>query len=753
MRTDPFTISVRGCREIAIRFFKAETKSCVLHLWRQCVKIFLQRMGNYSLSQIDFGQPEAEHDALAIQRSFYEAEGWKTVSSSYAVPFVVGRKGSGKSAIAARLEFLARQGPGRCFLRIVPANFRHVEVRDLLACLVNKNTSWQYIYRKVWEGIILGQIVRHLRGCGGIHNLHRFSPEVVKEIERFESQCGFYVAALGDALSEVITKYVRTASKKTDALSQVELRKMLEPYSWASLVHALEREFTAQFHSGTGMIIAIDGLDEHWDTSDPSMYFLAELLAVTKNFTATFGAPLRFVVCLRDNIFRALVDTKSIEYDKIESLIINLEWNSRSLFEMIARRVAPFKKIESAAAELRDLLPRTVQDVAIEEHLARHILQRPRDYINFFRMLQKECGNEPRAGEGHIHDTLDKYCANRLMDLENEFGFTYPGISKLITALHALPDTFTKEELLEKLQSLCLTPSFRGDAAGLVLNYGQPIVLARILVSIGVVGIYDPAIHALRFVHEFSESRVSALWESATKLGVHPVYCYKRSKPKPSVENELRRTELPAILTHPPDYLAEKDALEADVERYDVLMERKRDDLLAALAAIDKGQPHFRRYELWVKETISTCFVGDLLNAEDQISTASGGKKFEIIFDIIGEEPPWPEIKEKYRTHRLLVECKNTDEPTDADFSKLDRDMQALDVCVAFMAYRGSLRESTGKVLTYQRSTYINSKKERVIVALSDGFFRQCLDKNTPEKTRKNLNALWRDHVQRWLAT
>jgi hypothetical protein len=138
------------------------------------------------LSEIDFGQPEAEHDSAAIENSFYEAENWKTISSSRGMPFVVGRKGSGKSAIAARLEIIARQPGNLCFLRFVPADFRHVEIRDLLASLVSKSTSWQYLYRKVWEGIILGQLVRHFSECVQIHNAHAVSSELTSEIERFE---------------------------------------------------------------------------------------------------------------------------------------------------------------------------------------------------------------------------------------------------------------------------------------------------------------------------------------------------------------------------------------------------------------------------------------------------------------------------------------------------------------------------------------------------------------------------------------
>lgn len=604
----------------------------------------------------------------------------------------------------------------------------------------------------VWEGILVGQIVNHISTCKGHHVPVRLSPDVQKELERFQTQCGFYVTSVGEALSEVITKYVRDASKKTDALSQVELRKMLEPYSWTPFIHALANAFTRLSPDRTDMFVAIDGLDEHWDTSAPSLYFLAELLAVAKNLNAIFGRSVRFLVCLRDSIFRALVDTKSIEYDKLESLILNLEWNARSLFELIARRVAPQKRVESALGELRSLLPESIDDFSVEDYLARHILQRPRDYVNFFRMLQAGAGREPRAGEGHVHDALSRYCANRLMDLENEFGFTYPGISKLIAALHGLSEIFDKAQLLDQLAVLCKQPSFRSEAPGLMLNYGQPLVLARILLSIGAKGTYDPTTHSIRFVHEFSESRVTGLWEAAEAFSIHPVYCYRKPKPKSApLGKEPTREEPPAILTHPPDYLAEKNSPRADLEHFDVKMERRSQDLLASLQAIEQGQQHYRRYELWVKDTITLCFVGDLLNGEEQITTSGGTKRFELIFDIIGDEPPWTEIKQKFRTHRLLVECKNTDEPTDADFVKLDRDMQALDLGVAFMAYRGQRRESTGKILERQRSVFVGSNRSRIVVTVSDAFLKQCLEKTDPEKCRKNFNALWRDHVHRWL--
>jgi len=59
-----------------------------------------------------------------------------------------------------------------------------------------------------------------------------------------------------------------------------------------------------------------------------------------------------------------------------------------------------------------------------------------------------------------VRDTLAKYCANRLIDLEND-SVHLSGISSCIAELHALPDLFSKEILIDALKVLILTPSFR----------------------------------------------------------------------------------------------------------------------------------------------------------------------------------------------------------------------------------------------------------------------------------------------------
>jgi hypothetical protein len=346
--------------------------------------------------------------------------------------------------------------------------------------------------------------------------------------------------------------------------------------------------------------------------------------------------------------------------------------------------------------------------------------------------------------------TLSQYSSNRLTDLENEFGFTYPGIAKCVSSFSELSGLLTKEEILSHLKCLVSEEWFRAEAPELIRNYGNPLVLARILLSVGVIGCYRKSSNSIRFVHEFSESRVATLWDNTEQFSIHPIYQSRSSEILQQSRVGQKDADSPQIETHPADYLPAKDAL-GDLEPIAKRNARMRLDLTAELKSINTGQQHFRRWENWVKSTLELSFSGDLIFSEEQITIPGGSKRFEMMFDIYGQEPPWEEIKGKYRTHRILVECKNTEVPTDDDFSKLMRDMESLDLNVAVLAYRETKREPSLKVLEHQRSRYQNSKKEKVIIAMTQGFLSQCLTKKTTKKCRKNFGVLWRDHIQRWL--
>jgi hypothetical protein len=281
---------------------------------------------------------------------------------------------------------------------------------------------------------------------------------------------------------------------------------------WAELVKKLEEEFAESGGRHWKQItVCIDGLDEHWDCTPPSLHFLAQLLQVAKSMSVSMPHCLRFVICLRDNIFRALVETGSIEYDKLEASICYLYWDHRSLFEMVAKRAFSGEDGRAAANRLRGLLPATVDGVDIEEYLGWHILSRPRDYINFFSMLRDKCASGGRVAEACVREVVGNYCAYRLMDLENEFAHTYPGIGTIVENLQDLPAVCEKQVLMDRLEEMCASSKVRRAAPSFMMHHGKPMEVARILMSVGVIGFFDEKERVLKFVHEFSEGRLGAL--------------------------------------------------------------------------------------------------------------------------------------------------------------------------------------------------------------------------------------------------
>jgi hypothetical protein len=693
--------------------------------------------------EINFGRPEAEFDKEAINNAFFETEIWEKINRDhYSMPLIIGRKGAGKSAIALKLVINSEENKN--YICLIPRDFRHVELRQLLSELISSDVTWQYIYRKVWEGIIVGQLINHLMSEKNLY--YDIPNDLMVELTNFQEKCPFYIKDIGDSLGDVLTNYILKYKHRKDTLDLRDLRKNIEPYDWKKLIQIINDYF--DIHNKKMKInFIIDGLDEYWDTSKPSLFFLSQLLLVAKDYHYQLKNAVRFVICLRDNIFRTLVDTKCIEYDKLESTINYLKWDGISLFSLISKRAYPEFDIKESTAEFKKCLPEEIEEINIVDYLSRYIINRPRDYINFFLLLQQRSSKVASISEIHIFETLDIYSSNRVNDFENEFGLTYPGIRFIIEGLKVLINIFSKEELLSTLEKIITNISKSNKAPELILHYGIPTSLALVLISVGVLGVYNESDGVTHFIHEFSESRVKNIFEKTKFFGVHPVYSFELTEGSKRA-NSIGKVVIPIL--EPDEYTPSMD-YNKDLNLISEKTQKEKLKIIANFNAIKKGQEHYQKFEKWVKAALQICLLGDIASPEEQISSSNISKRFELIFDIKSKESFWEEIKGKYQSHRLYVECKNTTNPTDADIGKLVRDLKSLNLSVGFLVYRDEKKEPSKDVLDIIRRYYSNENRKIIILAITDNFLINVLRKNSLEKSRNQFNVLWRNHLERYL--
>lgn len=685
-----------------------------------------------NIKEIDFGEAEAEYDSEALSFAFFKSTQYEQIHSNDRLPIVIGRKGAGKSALVTRIGIDSISNPNQYHIKLIPSDFRHAEIRELLSKLVDGDATWQYIYRKVWEGLILGQIINIIYCKNSFYIKDKFSSEFVKEADKFCNKCHYYVDALDTAISEALDRFM-IETKKSDR-TIVSIRRILEPYNWSSLIKILNKEFEKGILREKAIYVCLDGLDEYWDTSRPSLYFLSQSIEVVKDFSSCLSSGFKFVLCLRDNIFRALVDTKCIEYDKLESSIIHLVWSGENLFSMIASRAMRKYKNRSRTDHFKYLLPDKVNGIGIVNYLEINILNRPRDYINFFKSIQKDVDNGDILSEKIIEDAVCKYSSNRIVDLENEFGLTYPGISKIISLLQEVSVKMKKMDLLVELRGLYDSGKIKEISPEFERFYNDPEELLMILVSIGVIGFYKG--DSINFIHEFSPSRVGGIIQKNLYFGLHPIYSFsiKKSPAKANVPFE------PKMVSS--DYLPENDDKKT-LETYKDKIKKDAEILIDRIGDIESSNKGSTQFEKWVQQALELLFINNLSDGKTK-ETTFGDKK---IFEMTGQGDPWGEIISKNECNILFVACKNIENPSEVDTNEIVRDMGSLGVKVSVMIYRSENLGPGAKLLELTRPVRLNTGE--IIISVPHGFLLNCL--KSLKRIDNKFNRLWKDHLGTYL--
>lgn len=112
------------------------------------------------IKQVDFGHIAAEEEASSLQRYFIETEEYESVRSDSRKILVIGRKGSGKSAIYVALRELGEKNKNTVVEALSLQNYPwqiHKRVRD--AGVPNEQSyinSWKYIIWILLAKNILG---------------------------------------------------------------------------------------------------------------------------------------------------------------------------------------------------------------------------------------------------------------------------------------------------------------------------------------------------------------------------------------------------------------------------------------------------------------------------------------------------------------------------------------------------------------------------------------------------------------------
>jgi hypothetical protein len=370
------------------------------------------------LSDVDLGGIDAESDHN-LSEYFLRTE-WATKSVSGKRTHVIGRKGSGKSAIFAQLTAI---DDGHNLVELVtPDQYSWAALR----AYKEEVLSTEQAYKNAWSYTLAAVIALALDGGGveysqearqSFNAAHQFIGDnfsggriapVTKRLSRLRS-LNFQALGLGGGAA--------WAEEPDSRLAAAVSEKLME-----SVAPALREK---------GLIVALDRLDDTWDGSRDSKLLMAGLLRAAKELNDSYGPRrkgdngLRVVSFVRADIYD---DVSFDEKDKHHSLELRIQWNEDQLRDLVARRLPEGVSVD----ELLD--PDDMRgSIKPFSYILKRTFMRPREVLQFLEQCIEVAPTDATyISKENIRQAEVSYSKWKVEDLKQEYSKSDQSLATLL---------------------------------------------------------------------------------------------------------------------------------------------------------------------------------------------------------------------------------------------------------------------------------------------------------------------------------
>lgn len=439
-------------------------------------------------SGFNLGGQQAEADPL-LGDAFFETSQYKAIASrDDRRCFIIGRTGSGKSALLRRLQISYPEH----VIRITPEDLSLTYVADLQSVrwLSGEGVHLDPLFIALWKHVLLVEIIRHRYDVDSpvakqnflasltdrikrdrskaeaLRYLDDFqgkfwceADERVREIaDKFESQINSELgASVGGLRPSIGASAQRTTENRTELVSRYQrIVNETQLPRLNQMIKVLDEDILDSAQNFT--FVVIDDLDQDWVDDAVANALIRCLFRAVSDLQRVDN--LKVIVALRTNIFEALdfgMRTGGQE-EKFRALSMRIRWSEHELERMLDERARAASATGGHHVDfIRDMLPasnKTRGDALA--YILRRTLLRPRDVIAYFNECLEGAVGKPRLTWDRIHAAEPAYSRNRRLALRDEWKPTFPGIDSLFAAFEGKSSRLTRKELAVILDDVAM---------------------------------------------------------------------------------------------------------------------------------------------------------------------------------------------------------------------------------------------------------------------------------------------------------
>lgn len=637
-----------------------------------------------------------------LMAAFYETPDYRTLIESFERPIVVGRRGTGKSALRFQLKKYWAKGKRTTAVEIVPEEDQVIGTRPLLRLFGKTYGQLKAGARIAWKYAIMMEIAIRL-----VDQNKMLRTETHAALNEYAKDWRKKGSTISGRVRETLNGRISPSSSPENTISG-----LAQTLHIAEIQQLLEAALTQTKHS---FVFLIDQLDEGFEPDDLGIALVAGCMyaAIDLNFQL---ANVNTYVFLRDNIFKAIAKLDPDYSKNIEGRFLRLHWDEHQLFDLVCARLRVAFSIdaESNRKVWNRCTANELQEMPGFEKCLQLTLYRPRDLLsllnNAFYAAQKH--NRQTLILADIESTAREISETRLDDLYKEYGAIVPSLKPLVTVFRDGSPELAYKDIIYKFEELFGDTTLDGKYQREFAILESASEGVRTLYSVGVLGIRDLASKAFVFSHDGRNPNKE--FTPSDKLLLHPCYWMALN---------LTRNTLN------PDEAAEiHDEYEVEVfSEAPEIRNRRIGQLLAKLEKIPIGNEGASEFEDWILRAIRICFSGPLRNFELH-PNKNATQRRDVVATNLSERGSWRRVLDDYKVRQVVFEVKNKNGISPDEYRQMLSYLHDDYGNLGFIVTRDSnWNLHSGPELDWTRELW--NKNRILIVKLTGSFFVSLLSK------------------------
>lgn len=430
------------------------------------------------LEALDLGDVAAENEIAGLQRYFVPTGPFGLARQGHG-RLVIGRKGSGKTAMFYGVRNAETRGHATVMLDFRPEGFQFTKLREAVLETLSVGQQEQAI-TALWTFLLTAEVAHKIL----------FSQAELRAAERDDRRFTSYNKlqeaylahglASDEDLSQRFLRQIDKLAERFGAAGDITARTDLVELVYGGYLRSLTDAVAAYVTEEKDEVwLLIDNLDKSWATRGATfedVLIVQGLLEASRKLERLFGArdvSFKCLVFIRPDVLEVL---KQHSPDRGKDTVIDLDWDDRQLFrDIVQRRIVDSTDLDGDFGEVWSAIAEPTVGIQDSfDYIVDRTLMRPRDALLFVQRAQQVALNRShqRISAGDIEQAEIGYSEEALIQLGLEMEDTHPGMSDAIFAFQGAAPTMSSEAVEEILARGKVAKDSLPNAIELLLWFG-----------------------------------------------------------------------------------------------------------------------------------------------------------------------------------------------------------------------------------------------------------------------------------------